>query len=71
MKWFGYTFAPHERPMEKYLGVKEYIDEESRGDVYDIEATAVSEPFEASNRKEAFFKYKEILKGIKWRDLLI
>jgi hypothetical protein len=62
--WFGCLISPHGRPMEKYISVSKYIDEESLGDAYDVEGRYVSEPFEAEDRKEAVEKYKEILKGM-------
>lgn len=61
-KWFGCILTPHNKPMEKYVSVSKYIDEESLGDAYDVEGRYVFGPFEAKDRKEAIEKYKEILK---------
>lgn len=58
--WYGATVTTHDFK-EKYYFVAPYIDEESRGDAYDVEARNVSEPFEARNKQEALMKYGNIL----------
>ncbi len=66
MMWYGATTAPYDDPLDKHHWVAKYIDEESREDAFDVEATQVSKPFEAEDKQEALAMYLDMVKSWKW-----